>query len=49
MRVESVAADGTLRASLQQDSGAQASMMALDNASGEVLAMVAAGTLPVAV
>ena len=27
-------------ASLQQDSGAQASMMAVDNASGEVLAMV---------
>ena len=40
VRVESVAPDGTLRASLQQDSGAQASMMALDNASGEVLAMV---------
>jgi penicillin-binding protein 1A len=32
--------DGTLHASLEQDSGAQASMMALDNASGEVLAMV---------
>jgi penicillin-binding protein 1A len=40
VRVESVAADGVLRASLQQDSGAQASMMAVDNASGEVLAMV---------
>ncbi len=40
VRVESVAPDGVLRASLQQDSGAQASMMALDNASGEVLAMV---------
>jgi penicillin-binding protein 1A len=40
LRVESKAPDGTLRASLQQDSGAQASMMALDNASGEVLAMV---------
>ena len=40
MRVESSAPDGTLRASLQQDSGAQASMMAVDNASGEVLAMV---------
>jgi penicillin-binding protein 1A len=40
VRVESVAPDGTLHASLQQDSGAQASMMALDNASGEVLAMV---------
>ncbi len=31
---------GRWRASLQQDSGAQASMMAVDNASGEVLAMV---------
>ena len=40
VRVESVAPDGMLRASLQQDSGAQASMMAIDNASGEVLAMV---------
>jgi penicillin-binding protein 1A len=40
VRVEGVAADGTLRASLQQDSGAQASLMAVDNASGEVVAMV---------
>jgi penicillin-binding protein 1A len=40
VKVEDEAADGTLRASLQQDSGAQASMMAVDNASGEVLAMV---------
>ena len=32
--------DGIMHASLQQDSGAQASMMAVDNASGEVLAMV---------
>ncbi len=40
VRIESVAADGGLKASLQQDSGAQASMMAVDNASGEVLAMV---------
>jgi penicillin-binding protein 1A len=40
VKVENVAADGTLRASLQQDSGAQASMMALDNSTGEVLAMV---------
>jgi penicillin-binding protein 1A len=40
VRVESIAPDGVLRASLQQDSGAQASMMAVDNASGEVLAMV---------
>ena len=40
VRVESVGADGALHASLQQDSGAQAAMMAVDNASGEVLAMV---------
>ena len=40
VKVENVAADGTLRASLEQDSGAQASMMALDNSTGEVLAMV---------
>ena len=40
VRVESIGPDGTLHASLQQDSGAQASMMAVDNASGEVLAMV---------
>jgi len=33
-------ADGSMRAELEQDSGAQASMMAMDNASGEVLAMV---------
>ncbi len=32
--------DGILHAALEQDSGAQASMMAVDNASGEVLAMV---------
>jgi penicillin-binding protein 1A len=32
--------DGALHAELQQDSGVQASMMAVDNASGEVLAMV---------
>src|SRR3984885_9037459 len=40
VKVENIAADGTLRASLQQDSGAQASMMAVDNSTGEVLAMV---------
>jgi penicillin-binding protein 1A len=40
LRVESISPDGTLHASLQQDSGAQASMMAVDNSSGEVLAMV---------
>jgi penicillin-binding protein 1A len=32
--------DGILHAELQQDSGAQASMMAVDNSNGEVLAMV---------
>ncbi len=39
-RIEEAGADGKLHASLQQDSGAQASMMAVDNGSGEVLAMV---------
>ena len=34
------APDGLMHAELQQDSGVQASMMAVDNASGEVLAMV---------
>ncbi|WP_089409322.1 penicillin-binding protein 1A [Granulicella rosea] len=33
-------AEGVAKASLQQDSGVQASMMAIDNANGEVLAMV---------
>jgi penicillin-binding protein 1A len=40
VRIEEKGSDGAWRASLQQDSGAQASMMAVDNASGEVLAMV---------
>ena len=40
VRIEGILPDGALHASLQQDSGAQASMMAVDNASGEVLAMV---------
>jgi penicillin-binding protein 1A len=40
VKLAGAAADGTMRAELEQDSGAQASMMALDNASGEVLAMV---------
>ncbi len=40
VRIEVASPDGTLHASLQQDSGAQASMMAVDNASGDVLAMV---------
>jgi len=40
VRIEGNSPDGALHASLQQDSGAQASMMAVDNSSGEVLAMV---------
>ena len=40
VRVESISSEGAWHASLQQDSGAQASMMAVDNASGEVIAMV---------
>jgi penicillin-binding protein 1A len=40
VKLTGAAADGTMRAELEQDSGAQASMMAVDNASGEVLAMV---------
>jgi penicillin-binding protein 1A len=40
VRLESSPASGVLRATLQQDSGAQASMMAVDNSTGEVLAMV---------
>src|ERR1700733_9448501 len=40
VRVEEDSPSGVLRASLQQDSGAQASMMAIDNSNGEVLAMV---------
>ncbi len=40
VRIDSVAPNGTVRASLQQDSGAQASLMAVNNADGEVLVMV---------
>jgi penicillin-binding protein 1A len=40
VQIEGSRPDGTLRASLQQDSGAQASLMAMDNATGEVVAMV---------
>lgn len=40
VRIEDVPATGTMHASLQQDSGAQGSMMAMDNANGEVLVMV---------
>jgi penicillin-binding protein 1A len=40
VKVEGNLPDGSLHASLEQDSGAQGSMMAVDNSSGEVLAMV---------
>jgi len=40
VRVEEMAADGAGRATLQQDTGVQASMMAVDNSNGEVIAMV---------
>ncbi len=40
VRIESIKDDGTVHAVLEQDSGAQASMMAVDNENGEVLAMV---------
>jgi penicillin-binding protein 1A len=40
VKIDGSAVDGTLHASLEQDSGAQASLMAVDNSSGEVLAMV---------
>ena len=40
VRVEGVRADGSLHLTLQEDSGAQGSLMAVNNADGEVLAMV---------
>jgi penicillin-binding protein 1A len=40
VKVESIGPDGLIHCLLEQDSGAQASMMAVDNASGEVVAMV---------
>jgi penicillin-binding protein 1A len=40
VRIEEMLPGGGVRASLQQDSGAQASMMAMDNSNGEVVAMV---------
>ena len=40
VRVEAVSADGASRVTLQQDSGAQGSMMAVNNSDGEILAMV---------
>ena len=40
VKLDGTASDGIEHAQLEQDSGVQASMMAVDNASGEVLAMV---------
>src|SRR5437016_3138981 len=40
VKVLSMAADGTVRVSLEQDSGAQAALVAIDNATGEIKAMV---------
>jgi penicillin-binding protein 1A len=40
VKVESVGADGAPKMLLEQDSGAQASLMAVDNSNGEVLAMI---------
>lgn len=40
VKIADKSADGTWKASLEEDSGAQASLMAVDNASGEVLALV---------
>ena len=40
VKVDKLLADGEVHALLEQDSGAQASMMAIDNSNGEVLAMV---------
>ena len=40
VKLSGAAANGEAHAQLEQDSGAQASMLAVDNASGEVLAMV---------
>ena len=40
VQLDGMAPDGIERAYLEQDSGAQASMMAIDNSTGEVLAMV---------
>ena len=40
VKVDKLLTDGEVHALLEQDSGAQASMMAIDNSNGEVLAMV---------
>ena len=40
VKVVSLAADGTARVSLEQDSGAQGALVAIDNATGQIKAMV---------
>jgi penicillin-binding protein 1A len=40
VKVQSLSADGVARVTLEQDSGAQAALVALDNATGEIKAMV---------
>jgi len=40
VKVVSVAADGTAKVTLEQDSGAQGALLAIDNASGDIKAMV---------
>ena len=40
VKVDKLLPDGTVHVLLEQDSGAQASMMAMDNSNGEVLALV---------
>jgi penicillin-binding protein 1A len=40
VRLDGTLPDGSLHAALEQDTGAQASLLALDNSNGEILAMV---------
>ncbi len=40
IRIQSISDTGVIHASLEQDSGAQGSLMAVDNTTGEILAMV---------
>ena len=40
VKVQSLAADGTAKVSLEQDSGTQGALIALDNSTGAILAMV---------
>lgn len=40
VKVQSVSADGSLKTSLEQDSGTQCALLALDNATGDVKALV---------